>query len=319
MKRILPFLLIATLAAGCGGLTAPVPTPDDAMISTQVAAILTTEPTETLAVVESSPTAELPTVAPTDEPKELPTETATITFAPTDTPTLAATEVLPTVAENSAETTAPTVETTPDATLTPSADDPAVRLGTPTWTDDMTSDTNWPVGSDDFTAVEFSDGAMKLTGLTTTDGWRLALPQTSNVYLEMTFKTNACTGSDRYGMFFRVPEASNPNRGYLFGFSCDGKYSLRRWNAEIGAKGEMVTLVNWAASPAILTGSNQTNRMGILAVGDRLVLYANGQKLTEVKDNTFTSGYFGVFVGSRESTDLKINVEDVRYWDNPSL
>lgn len=318
MKRIIPIILVAVMAAGCGGLNAPVPTPDDAMIATQVAAILTTVPTETAAVILSSPTAELPTIAPTEGPKELPSQTpsveATLVLAPEET------SATPTLEASPAEATATaTSQPTETVAFTPPASDPILKLGSATWTDDLSSDSNWPVGTDKYTAVEFADGTMKLTGLTTTDGWRLALPEISNVYLEMTFKTNACTGSDRYGMFFRVPESSNPNKGYLFGFSCDGKYSLRRWNAEIGAKGEMVNLVSWTSSAAILTGSNQTNRMGLMAIGDRLILYANGQLLTEVKDNTFTKGYFGVFVGARESTDLKIQLDEARYWDNPSL
>ena len=308
MRRLIPFVLIGALLAGCGALNTPVPTPDDSMIATQVAQILTTVPTTAPQVVSSSPTSELPTIPPTEEPKGMPTETATAapaqaqpTIEPTAAPTQAAQQPTATIA------------------FTPPPDDPVLKYGTPTWQDDMSQDSNWPVGSDKFTSVEFADGMMKLTGLTTTDGWRLSLPEVSNFYLEMTFQTNACTGSDRYGIIYRVPDSKNPNKGYLLGFTCDGQYSLRRWNADIGAKGEMVNLISWTTSSAILTGSNQVNRMGMMAVGDRLIVYANGHLLGEVKDSTFQKGYFGVFVGARESTDLQIRIDQARYWENPPL
>jgi len=66
------------------------------------------------------------------------------------------------------------------------------------------------------------------------------------------------------------------DRGYLFGISCDGQYSLRKWDGKAGDKGVMTVLVNWTASPSIQAGSNKTNTIGFMAVGDRLILYANG-------------------------------------------
>lgn len=311
MRRLIPFVLIGALLAGCGVFNTPVPTPDDSVIATQVAQILTTVPTAAPEVVDNNPTAALPTIPPTEGPKAAPTETATtepMQAQPTAEPTIEPTQ-----------TVEATLQPTATVAFTPPPDDPVLKYGTPTWQDDMNQDSNWPVGSDKYTAMEFADGLMKLTGLTTTDGWRLTLPEISNFYLEMTFQTNACTGSDRYGMIFRVPDSKDPNKGYLLGFTCDGQYSLRRWNADIGAKGEMVNLIAWTKSSAILTGSNQVNRMGIMAVGDRMIVYANGHMLGEVKDSTFQKGYFGVFVGARESTDFQIRIDQARYWENPPL
>lgn len=311
MRRLIPFVIIGALLAGCGAFNTPVPTPDDSVISTQVAQILTTVPTIAPEVVDSSPTAELPTIPPTDEPKVLPTETATtapVQEQPTAEPTIELTQTVEVI-----------LQPTATVAFTPPPDDPVLKYGTPTWQDDMNQDSNWPMGADKYTAMEFADGVMKLTGLTTTDGWRLTIPEVSNFYLEMTFQTNACTGSDRYGMIYRVPDSKDPDKGYLLGFTCDGQYALRRWNAEIGAKGEMVNLIAWTKNSAILTGSNQVNRMGMMAVGDRLIVYANGHMLGEVKDNTFQKGYFGVFVGARESTDLQIRIDQARYWENPPL
>ena len=315
MKRFLPLFLVAVLLAGCGVIGKAVPTPDDAMIATQVAQILATMPTATGGPDEQVPpdmtaTQSLPTIQPSQAPTEAPTQaepTASETApAPTDTPT----ETPPTATA--------TAQPTATIAFTPPPGDPVTKLGNATWTDNMDNGDNWPTGTDQYSSIGFSNGMMNLTGLTTTDGWRLATPSMTNFYLEVTFKTGTCTGSDRYGVFTRVPNSANPDRGYLLGFTCDGQYSLRRWNAEVGAKGEMISLIAATKSDAINAGSNQTNRMGLMAVGDRLIVYANGQMLKEAKDNTFSQGYFGVFIGARETNNLTVQVDQARYWDNPT-
>lgn len=303
MKRLLPLILIAVILAGCNlpSTTPKVPTSSDADMETRVAQILTSMPTATSPIVIQSPTAGLPTVKPTD------------VLAPVQEATLTPTQVLV-----ASETLAPTKTSAPTSTATLSSSDPAARLGNPTWTDNLDDGTNWPLGPDKFTGLEFKDGSMRMTGLSTTDGWRLSWPELTNFYLEMTFQVSNCKATDRYGMIVRVPDGTNPDRGYLAGFTCDGQYSLRRWNASIGSDGEMFNLIRWTAAPAIKAGSNQTNKMGLMAVNSRLILYANGQLLGEVNDSTFQKGFFGVFVGARETEDFTVRVDQVRYWENPS-
>jgi len=315
MKKWITALMALFLLSGCGGIFQPMPTPDEDTVATQVAAILTTMPTAT-AESGGQPTQPLPTIPPTETPP-LPTETTEPTqppLSPTEPaaqPTAAPTETLP-------PTSTPTMQPTPTIAFTPSPNDPVARLGPASWTDNRDRDNNWPTGSDQFTEISFSDGVMFLTGLTTTDGWRLTWPELTDFYLEMTFQTANCTANDRYGMIVRVPESRNPNRGYLVGLSCDGKVSLRRWDATVGARGEMANLIPWTAKSAVKAGSNQTNRLGLMAIGDRLIVYVNGELVGEARDNTFGKGYFGVFVGARDTEKFTIKVDQVRYWENPT-
>lgn len=326
MKKWMIALMALFLISGCNGLFQPMPTPSEDAVATQVAAILTTMPTAT---TESGgqPTQSLPTILPTEtlpaptetpeptQPPVSPTETAAQPIASsTETatqPTTAPTETLP-------PTFTPTVQPTPTLAFTLSPNDPAARLGPASWTDNMDRDNNWPTGTDQFTEISFSDGVMFLTGLTTIDGWRLTWPELTDFYLEATFQTANCAANDRYGMIVRVPESRDPNRGYLVGLSCDGKVSLRRWDATVGARGEMVNLIAWTAKSAVKAGSNQTNRLGLMAIGDRLIVYVNGELVGEVRDNTFRKGYFGVFVGARDTEKFTIKVDQVRYWENPT-
>jgi len=178
----------------------------------------------------------------------------------------------------------------------------------------------WPTGVNDFTAVDFSAGSMELTSLKTTTGWRLANPTGdpfTNLYLEAVIKTGTCSGSDQYGVIVRVPVIKDADQGYLFGFTCDGRYSLRLWDGTIGTKGQMTRLIDWTASKAIYTGSNQINRLGIMMLGGRMLLYANGTLLGEATNNTYSSGYFGLYIGGAQTTDFTIQVDEMSYWDNP--
>ncbi len=313
MKKIIPLIFTMILLAGCGGLLQPMPTPDESTMATQVAAILTTMPTATSPVLVE-PTQPLPTIQPT-ETQAQPTEEIK---QPEPSPTTAAPEATPLPTETAQPSPTPTQQPTATLAFTPSPNDPVVRLGNPSWVDNMDRDNNWPTGGDKFTDIGFSDGVMYLKGLSTTDGWRLTWPELTNFYLEMTFQTDDCSANDRYGMIVRVPESRNPDRGYLLGLTCDGKVSLRRWNASVGANGEMVNLIPWTAKAVIKAGSNQTNRLGLMAIGDRLIVYANGELVGEVKDNTFPKGYFGVFVGARDTANFTIKVDQVRYWENPT-
>ncbi|GAP11716.1 concanavalin A-like lectin/glucanases superfamily [Bellilinea caldifistulae] len=313
MKKLIAALFAMLLLAGCGGLFQPMPTPDEDTIATQVAAILTTMPTAT-GEAEGQPTQPLPTIPPTETPP-LPTETT----PPTEvipSPTQAVEQ--PTVTPTETPPPSPTPQPTATIAFTPSPNDPVARLGPASWTDNMDKDDNWPTGTDKFTEISFRDGVMLLTGLTTTDGWRLTWPELTNFYLEMTFQTGECAANDRYGMIVRVPESRNPDRGYLVGLTCDGKVSLRRWDATVGAKGEMFNLIPWTAKSAVKVGSNQTNRLGLMAIGDRLIVYVNGELVGEARDNTFSKGYFGVFVGARDTEKFTIKVDQVRYWENPT-
>jgi hypothetical protein len=111
----------------------------------------------------------------------------------------------------------------------------------------------------------------------------------------MIVSTGTCTGNDHYGHIVRVPDRSAADRGYLVGLTCDGRYSLRAWDSET-----MTSLVASAASDAIQSGSEQENRLGLWAQGERLALYVNGTLLTQIEDATFTEeGSFGIWVGAR--------------------
>ncbi|MDD5369049.1 MAG: hypothetical protein PHQ40_08190 [Anaerolineaceae bacterium] len=294
---IISVLLLGMLLSACNAVRAT-PTVSQNDIQTQVAQILTQMPATQNAPTEVQVTT-IPTLAPTS------TTAPTATQAPTNTesPTQIATET---------PTLTPTVTTAPSTT--PPASDPRAQLGTPTFQDTFKDDKNWQIGDDKFTSFSIANNALTVKGLSTLDGWRLTWPTTSDFYLEATFTTGECSGNDRYGLIARVPDATTADRGYLVGATCDGKYALRKWDGE-----KMNNLVSWTASSVLHAGAKQTNRIGLLAVGDQLSVYLNGALAKTVQDNSFSKGSFGLFIGANQTANFTVTVTDVSYWENPKL
>jgi hypothetical protein len=285
MKRLALTPLIFSLA-----LSACLPqpaTPAADLVATSVSATLTQQ------AVASA-------LAPTQPPVFIESPPPTL---PSDTP--AVTVIVPSPTE--------TASPTPTATTSPTSvsGDPRTALGQPTWRDPFDSGNGWNVGEDSFTRVEVEDGKFVLTGRTTADGWRLTWPEVKDVYLEATIRTGTCQSTDEYGLMFRVPDIHDPNEGYLFGFTCDGRYFLRTWDGE-----DMVTLTSLTTAAAIQAGTDKSNRIGVWAEGNDFRLYANGTLLAEIEDTTFPdTGGFGFFIGARQTDNFTVEADEIAYWD----
>jgi len=284
-QNLILLILLALVVSACnmpGNNGSDTDGSDDAM-ATEIAKILTGTPIE----VEPSPT-------------PLPEEEETTAPEPTNTP------------EEPTATPEPTDTPTAEPTPTLSDTDPAQTLGEPDWIDNMENGDNWATGFSDYTSIEFDDGYLQLTAEEDVDGWRLSWPVLDNFYLEAKVQSPECEGRDHYGLMFRVPENANANKGYLFGITCDGQYSLRRWDGET-----MHFPVAWTESDAINSGEDETNILGVMADGANLALYINGEKVTQLTDNAYLTGKFGLFVGADNVEDLTVWVDYVRYWDLP--
>ncbi|MDR3577510.1 MAG: hypothetical protein P4L50_26910 [Anaerolineaceae bacterium] len=318
MKKVLPILMIIVFLVGCS----PSQAVSDSAMATKVAAILTAPVTATVPL----PTATLTsTVEPTSVPTDTPTDTATV--VPTDTQ--AAATSAPTVEATSSTVEAPsaTVEATTvnaTATLTPAptatfvAGDPRSKQGTPSWVDNMTDDKYWPTGPTEDTDLNFTNGHMFLKALSGRFAWRLATIGTySDYYVETTAHFLACSGSDSYGIIFRVPDITTADQGYLYGITCDGKFFLRKWDGKIPPKGHMTYIITDKTSPAILQGPNQTNRLGVMAIGSHLLFYINGKYVEDVQDTSYAKGYVGIFINEDNTPNMVVQVDQMAYWLDP--
>jgi hypothetical protein len=186
-----------------------------------------------------------------------------------------------------------------------------LNLGAPTWRDTMDNSTNWYLLDTANTKFTMSDGKMEMKSIKPGGGeeWGLSnRPAMKDYYLQATFITgSACSGLDRYGLLGRAPD---PNKGYVFEFSCDGKYRLYKWDGTT-----YTALQEWRAAGSIKAGANQTNVMGLWMDGTTLRLYANGHMIAEFTDNTYDEGQFALVIGSVNTENLIVYVDLVEYWD----
>ncbi len=281
----------------------------DTYLQTRVAQLLTQMPSPSPKVIEVTPTVPLPTLAPTATSvtvTEIPATTPEATLVPTYTPI------------TTPDTTAEPKELTTVPTLTSS--DPGIYLGDPSWKDPFENNKGWAVDTDNYSSVSIANGVMSLVSLSTIDAWRLAPTDSlTNAYIEAAFTPETCAMDDHFGLIFRVPVLAEADRGYLFGLTCDGRYSLRKFDGKVGEKGVMDSLVPWTADLNIIPGANHANRVGVMTMGDRLIMFINGARVGEVKDTSYLQGFFGVFIGSKVTKNFSVKVDNAAVWSNPTL
>lgn len=253
-----------------------------------------------------SPAAIQPTSAPSStEPAPSPSP-----LLPTTAQT--ATSTPPPPASSTPPVTAAPPTATPEPSSTPPSTDPKLSLGDPTFQDKFSSDKNWALAADKHSDMYIMDDQlfMKAFNPDRFDSWALTWPKITNFYIEMTAKTETCSGLDHYGLMLRAKQ--DATTGYLFGLSCDGQFSFRKWDGTRYTK-----FVDWTKNSAIIKGSNKTNRLGIKAEGNHFTLYANGEELTDLRDNSYNSGFFGVFIGAAETVNFTTAVSEMDYWELP--
>ena len=186
-----------------------------------------------------------------------------------------------------------------------------LNLGAATWTDNLDNADNWYLLDTPNTKFTKGDGKLVMTSINPGGGeeWGLSdKPSMQDYYLQASFITGgSCSGLDRYGLLARAPD---PDKGYVFEFSCDGHYRLYTWDGK-----NYNALQEWRVSSSILAGTNQTNVMGIYMKGTTLRLYVNGHKIAEFTDSMFDHGQFGLVIGSINTHNLSVSVDQVAYWE----
>jgi hypothetical protein len=140
--------------------------------------------------------------------------------------------------------------------------------------------------------------------------WSTTVPdiEAGNVYVEITAEPGECVEKDSYGLAVRV-DSINRNSGYALEFSCDGAYRMRKLFA-----GRVDTLIEWTDSSEINKGPNSTNQMGLLADGNQIALYANGELLETIEDPTFYSGNYALYSNAELTPGFTVDFDDFMLW-----
>ena len=272
----------AALVALLVGCNRPAAEPPPNLLATSVAATLTAQP-----VSIATSTLNPPTPLPTETPSATAIGSATETAAAPPTP----------------------------SPIPLSPDDPraGLNLSAPDVRDDF-NQALWYVGSDAATAsFAYADGRFQVTD-NLADGflwWSTTAREAADLYLEVTAAVGACSGKDAYGFGIRVG-GQNFDQGYTLEISCDGAYRVRRFVSEQPP----VILLNWTAAASLVTGSEATNWIGLLAQGDQLHVFANGELLSAqaIEDDSYSSGTLSLFASAAQTPGLTVYYDDLALW-----
>ncbi|MGD8732234.1 MAG: SdrD B-like domain-containing protein, partial [Anaerolineales bacterium] len=206
---------------------------------------------------------------PPYQPAESPLPPTQTVVPQTDTPTFTTTP---------GATPTPTLTPTEEVTTTPTlnAEDPRSTLKNPTWVDNFQDASDWALYTDTHASFEIGSDGLDMTAYNPDffNSWVLSWRRAEDLYLEATGTFGQCGGRDAYGLMVRSTGGDNGYIGYLFGISCDGRYSLRSWDGD-----SMGMIVGWTPDESINAGPEATNRVGIWADGNQLSLYVNGEFL----------------------------------------
>ncbi|MFZ6028506.1 MAG: hypothetical protein ACOYYS_12390 [Chloroflexota bacterium] len=316
-------LLTAALASACE-FTAGAPTP----IGSEAATLQPADYTEAAGTVIANLTPDAQNLTPTPENAQgnapgtdegaqpaaftatgqPPTKAPTQTTAPTNAPQASDTpQPTPTV------TPSPTKTPIPTATFSPS--DIRSRLGEPSVVENFSDPGpyNWYAYEDErvrFQAKE--DGKLYMTAFEPNFelGWALMpLELDSKFYLEVDYTPQICAELDRYGII--ISPTKRPNRGYMYDFSCDGKFSFWIWD---GVNEKVTSLASWTKSEYIRPGANRTNRIGIMVDINKFYLYANGNLIYQVTNDRFDKIYAGIMVGGKKTDNFTVVTDTLNYW-----
>ncbi|MEK7276093.1 MAG: hypothetical protein AAB427_01975 [Chloroflexota bacterium] len=265
------------------------------------------------AVIDSGVAATLTALVPTSLlPAGRPTSTAVPLIMPAVSPEV------PTPANTAApeNTTAPADTVAPAATVAQTATVAALPVNTAAanttgaliFEDLFDTAGPWAVGDTTDSNVAVSGGALTYAQKTPgTFSYRLIGRQGGDFRAEVsTALPKGCGSGDKFGLMFRILDASNY---YLFQIDCDGRYRLMRF---VG--GADTPLLDWSQSPAIKRGVNAANTLRVETKGNSITVFVNGERLGAATDLIFTSGRFGLWVGSNVTNNFTVVFDELRVY-----
>ncbi len=128
-------------------------------------------------------------------------------------------------------------------------------------------------------------------------------------YVQVDATEDAGPADAMLGIIFRYQDVDN---FYAFLTSADGWYALLKY-----VDGEVSRPVEWTQTKALKTGEGAQNRLGVLANGRELSMYANDEELDRVQDRSFADGQIAVLAGTNTDGDLEASFDNFSLWNKP--
>lgn len=162
----------------------------------------------------------------------------------------------------------------------------------------------WDDAFDTYTTKQYGNNRYQIEVNTSNlIAWGLANRDVADFELEVEARQEGGANDNSYGLLFRVLDREN---FYRFDVSGDGFYLLSKFQ-----QGQWFTLVDWTASPYV---NEDTNILKVAAFGPNIAVWANGQQLTSVTDDSLSHGNFGFFASTFGEPYMWVSFDNLKLW-----
>jgi Tol biopolymer transport system component len=168
------------------------------------------------------------------------------------------------------------------------------------------SSSGWDDAFDAYTTKQYGNHRYQIEVNTSNlVAWGLANRDVADFEVEVEAKFEEGGQSNGYGLLFRFQDREN---FYRFDISGDGYFLLSKF-----VKGAWTTMVDWQASPAITPG-NAANILKVAAFGPNITVWANGEQLASITDDSLPHGNFGFFAGTFSDPHMWASFDNLKLW-----
>lgn len=199
----------------------------------------------------------------------------------------------------------PTATATPAPTSTPTPDLGAV-IGARLYEDDFALDRGWPLGPSPSGGAALLNGRLAVTVRVPRAALflRAPAPQAGDAYIEVSARSELCSGPDEFGLMTRLSPLGDH---YRFTVTCDGQARAVRV-----VDGALRALTLLAPSDAVAAGAPNENHLAVWVRGPDLSFAVNGLEVLRVRDRALTAGGFGLFLRAGPAGQLTVSFDDLR-------
>jgi TolB protein len=160
----------------------------------------------------------------------------------------------------------------------------------------------WDDAFDAYTTKQYGNNRYQIE--VSTDNliaWGMANREVADFELEVEARQEDGARSNSYGLLFRLQDRDN---FYRYDVSGDGFFLLSKFE-----EGQWHTLIDWTQSDFI---NPDTNILKVSAFGPNITVWANGQALASVTDESFERGNFGFFASTFSEPYMWVSFDNLK-------
>jgi len=141
--------------------------------------------------------------------------------------------------------------------------------------------------------------------------WLIAVANTFQVYDDIDFcvdvtptKDTSDAANSEGGVVFWFLDYSN-----FYTFEIDGQGEASVWRKQ---RGKWLKQVPWMKAPGLKSGTDATNTLRVVTVGNQATFYANGQKFQSLKGTPPEVQQIGILVGSPKKSGAGFSFSNLK-------